>query len=84
MQTVLGTNCNIYRKDILNNLFEGLKSIKLLNDLTFYTKPEQLLPHSLRTINVMLGIFLYNKVPTIRLIFYFVAEDYLSISIRKR
>ena len=43
MQSVLGTNCNIYRKDILNYFFEGLKSIKLLNDLTFYTKSKTII-----------------------------------------
>ena len=83
MQTVLETNCNIDRKDILNYFFEGLRSIKLLNDLMFYTNQKQLLSYFLRTINVMLGIFLYSKVPTIRHIFGFVAENSLSIS-RKR
>ena len=45
MQTVLGTNCNIYRKDILNYFLEGLKFIKLLNDLpvTFYTKSKTII-----------------------------------------
>ena len=43
MQTVLGTNCTIFRKKKLKYFFEGLKSIKLLNDLTIYTKSKTII-----------------------------------------
>ena len=43
MQTGPGTNCKIYRKDFLNDFFKGLKSIKLLNELTFYTNSKTII-----------------------------------------
>ena len=67
MQTVLGTNCNIYRKYILNYLFEGLKSIKLINDLTFYTKSKTIIDTFPQDYQCHVGHFFYTRYPLLGL-----------------